>query len=702
MFHDGITWRHARPVAPFLLAAVALAIAGLRADEGMWTFDRPPIEAVKKQYGFTISPEWLEHLRLASVRFNDGGSGSFVSPDGLVLTNHHVALGQLQKISTPQKNYAADGFFAASRAEEIKVADLELNVLMSSEEVTGQVVEAARNAKTAQAALDARNATIARLEKESLDRTGLRSDVVSLYQGAEYWLYRYKQYTDVRLVFAPEQQMAFFGGDPDNFTYPRYDFDFALFRVYERDRPVRPQHFLKWNARGAADQELVFVSGHPGATDRNATVAELETARELDLPTSLRVVKRRIGVLKQYAARGPEQGRQASELTFELENALKANTGEYEGLLDQKVMAKKTAEERALRDAVSKRPDWRTPYGGAWGDVQRVEIARRRMYKAQRFEQIRGSSAARLGLVIVQYVSETQKPDGARLPGFHDAQLPSLKFQLLSPAPIYMDLEAALFADALQESLEELGRDDPFIKIALGDRSPAEAAHALLSGTQLADPAVRKELIDGGAPAVSRSSDPLIVLGRALEPLARRRHEAMEREVVSVETPAHEKIGRARFAVYGASAYPDATFTLRLSYGLVNGYPMNGTRAPYKTTISGVYDRSAGFDGKPPFNLTPRFIERRPRLDLSTPLDFVTTNDIIGGNSGSPVVNRAGELVGLIFDGNIESLVGQYVYDGEKNRAVAVHSGAIIYTLRAIYDAGTLADELDPSTRPNR
>jgi hypothetical protein len=671
-------------------------IVGLHADEGMWTFERPPIQAIQKQYGFTITPEWLEHLRLASVRFNDGGSGSFVSSEGLVLTNHHVALGQLQKISTPRKNYAADGFFAASRAGEIKVADLELNVLVSSEEVTDQVVEASRRAPTPQAALDARHAAIARLEKESLDQTGLRSDVVPLYQGAQYWLYRYKQYTDVRLVFAPEQQMAFFGGDPDNFTYPRYDIDFALFRVYENDQPIRPQHFLKWNASGAANQELVFVSGHPGSTDRNDTVTELEAARDVDLPTSLKVLKRRLGVLRTYAAHGAEQARQASELTFGLENALKAYTGEYEGLVDPKVMAKKTTEERALRDAVVKRPELRNQYGSAWDDVKRAEAARRRLYKAQRFEHIRGSSFAGLGLLIVQYVVETQKPDADRLPGFHDAQLPSLRFQLLSPAPIYIEFEEVLLADALRESLEELGRTDPFITIVLGDREPADAAHALLAGTKLADPAVRKELIDGGEPAIARTTDSLIVLGRALQPLERRQHDAMEREVASIETPAHEKIGRARFAVYGTSAYPDATFTLRLSYGTVNGYPMNGTRAPYKTTLSGLYDRSAGFDGTPPFNLTQRFVDRRPRLDLSTPLDFVTTNDIIGGNSGSPVVNRAGELVGLIFDGNIESLVGRYVYDPEKNRAVAVHSGAIIYALRAIYDANALADELDP------
>jgi len=673
----------------FLVAAIAV----VHADEGMWTFDHPPSEAIQKRYGFTVTKPWLEHLQLSSVRFNDGGSGSFVSADGLVLTNHHVALSQLEKLSTAQKNYAADGFFARTRAEEVKSVDSELNVLISHENVTAQVMNAARG-KTAQAALEARRAETARIEKESLDRTGLRSDVVPLYQGAEYWLYRYKKYTDVRLVFAPEQQAAFFGGDPDNFTYPRYDLDFALFRVYENDQPLRTEHFLKWNARGAADDELVFVSGHPGSTDREDTVAELETQRDVVLPISLQVLKRRIAALRKYGSRGQEEARQASGLIFGLENSQKAFSGEYNGLLDPKVMAKKSADEKSLRDAVGKKPELQSQYARAWDEVTRAELNRRKLYKTVRFGQLRGSSLAPLGLLIVQYVQEVKKPDGVRLAGFHEAQLPSLQFQLNSKAPVYLAYEETLLADSLQESLEELGPAHPFIKAALGGKSAAEAAAALLRGTKLGDPAVRKQLIDGGEAAIAASTDPLIVLGRALDPLARDTQKAMERDVESIESAAKEKIGQARFAVFGTSVYPDATFTLRLSYGKVSGYPMNGTVAPYKTTFAGLLDRSASFDNKPPFNLTPRLEQARSRLDLTTPINFVTTNDIIGGNSGSPVVNRAGELVGLIFDGNIESLVGSYVYEEEKNRAVAVHAGAIIHALRAIYDAGSLADEL--------
>ena len=683
-------------VATFASALLALTSSQiLHADEGMWTFDRPPLQAIQQRYGFTVTQPWLDHLRLSSVRFPDG-SGSFVSPTGLVLTNHHVALEQLQKISTPQKNYVADGFYARTRAEEVKAADAELDVLMSSEDVTSRVAAAAAKAPNAQDALEARKAEVARIEKECVDTMKLRCDVVPLYQGAQYWLYRYKKYTDVRLVFAPEQQMAFFGGDPDNFTYPRHDLDFAIFRVYENDQPVHTDNYLKWNAKGAADQEPVFVTGHPGSTDRNDTVAELETERDVIYPISLKVVGRRLGVLRKYASLGAEQARQAAGLIFSLENAQKAYTGEYNGLTDPKIMQKKSADEKALRDRIAKKPEWQKEYGAAWPTIQRTQEVRRRLYKSERFEQLRGSSLAPLGLIFVQYAQEIGKPDADRLDGFHDAQLPTLKFQLLSPAPFYRPLEQVLLADSLQESLEELGPNDPFIKASLAGKSPTDAAAALVGGTKLDELAVRKELLDGGPAAINASNDPLIVLGRAIDPTVRALKKTLDRDVTSVVSAAREKVGRARFAVYGTSVYPDATFTLRLSYGKVNGYPMNGTKAPYQTTFFGLYDRSAGFDNKPPFQLTPRFADKHSQVEMSTPLDFVSTNDIIGGNSGSPVVNRAGELVGLIFDGNIESLVGRFVYDEEKNRAVAVHAGAIVHALRTVYDAAPLADELDP------
>ncbi len=663
-------------------------------DEGMWTFDNPPLKILKEKYGFTMTREWLDHVRLASVRFNDGGSGSFVSSTGLVLTNHHVALGQLQKVSTPQKNYVRDGFFARTPAEEMKAPDLELNVLVALEDVTARVQQAVRPGMSGQEALKARKAEIARIEKESLDATGLRSDVVTLYAGGEYWLYRYKKYTDVRLVFAPEQQIAFFGGDPDNFTYPRYDLDFALFRVYEDGKPVESRHYLKWNPKGAAAGELVFVSGHPGSTERLSTVAELELERDHNLPAVIRVLERRLGVLKRYAAQGPEQERQAANQIFGIENSLKAYRGMYNGLLDKSLMAKKQNEESEFRRLVAARPDLERLYGSAWDEIE--QAARRSIEKKKElmFRSLRGSRLASLALNLVLYTAEVQKPDGERLDGFHDAQLESLRFRLFSPAPVYPQLEAALLGDSLQESLEELGPEDPFVRAALGGRAPADVAREAIEGTRLTEPAARKALVEGGPAAVAASQDPLVGLARRIDPLVREMRKWEEDNLQSVQVSAGEKLGKARFALYGKTAYPDATFTLRLAFGTVKGYPMNGTQAPPRTTFYGLYDRAYSFDLKPPYDLPERFLRLKDRLELTTPLNFVSTCDIIGGNSGSPVINTRGELVGLIFDGNIESLVGNYVYYEETNRAVSVHAGAIIEALRKLYDASSLADEL--------
>ncbi|MGD0460120.1 MAG: S46 family peptidase [Terriglobia bacterium] len=681
-----------------LLTLAVWALLGISvslADEGMWTFDNPPIKQLKERYGFEPTREWLDHVRLSSVRFNDGGSGSFVSPRGLVLTNHHVALTQLQKVSSPAKDYVKDGFYARTEAEELKCPDLEVNVLVAMEDVTPRVLSAVKPGMTEEAALKARKAETARIEKESLERTGLRSDVISLYQGAEYWLYQYKKYTDMRLVFAPEQQIAFFGGDPDNFTYPRHDLDFALFRVYENGKPVENKHYLKWYAKGAGDGELVFVSGHPGSTSRLETMTQIETERDYDLPLILKVLNRRVETARRYAAQGPEQARQAARIIFFTENSLKAFKGRAQGLADKNLVAKMQKDEASFRALVASKPEWEKAYGGAWDAIAQAEMKHRQILKTYRLYSLRWSRLAEIALNIVQYVAEVKKPDGERLEGYHDSQLDSLRFRLFSPAPIYPRYEAAMLEGALQLSLEELSANDPFMKAVLGARTPAEVAKAAVEGTKLADPAFRKSLVDGGEAAVQASGDPMMGLARTIDPFDRQRIKAFEDNVESVETPAGEKIGQARFAVYGKSLYPDATFTLRLAYGAVKGYPMNGTQAPPMTTFFGLYDRAYSFGLKPPYNLPARYLERRTRLDLAGPLDFVNTCDITGGNSGSPVINKQGELVGLIFDGNIESLVGDYVYYEVNNRAVAVHSGAIIEALRELYDASPLADELE-------
>jgi len=677
-----------RPLAAILVLCALPAAA----EEGMWTFDNPPLKELKDKYNFTPDKSWLDHVRLSSVRLNDGGSGSFVSPHGLLLTNHHVARGQLQKNSTADHNYIENGFYAPTPAQEMKSPDLEVNVLMSMEDVTARV-QAALKERTPEQEFAARRAAIAAIERESQQKTGLRSDVISLYQGGEYWLYRYKKYTDVRLVFAPEQQTAFFGGDPDNFTYPRYDLDMALFRVYENGKAIDTKDYLKWNPKGAADEELVFVSGHPGSTQRLDTVAQLMHERDVDLPSRLTIYRRRISVLQEYAAKGPDQAREAGSRIFELENAVKATDGMLKGLKDPEIMTAKEKQESDFRAKLASNPAAEAARG-AWDAIAQAEKKAETRTNDQYFHGL-DSELASLAMSIVQYVAEVRKPDGERLPGYHDAQLDSLRFELFSPAPIYKQMEIARITGALQLDLEKAdGSNDPFIKAVLDGKSPADVASALVNGTKLADPALRKQLVEGGEAAVAASTDPMIVLARKLDPMRREYIKWSQDNVQSVMQRAGEQIGKARFAVYGKATYPDATFTLRLSYGQVKGYPMNGTKAPSATTLYGLYDRAYGFDLKPPFNLPARWAEGKSKLDLSAKFDFVTTNDIIGGNSGSPVINRNGEIVGLVFDGNIESLVGDYVYDITTNRCVAVHTAAMTEALKKLYKADALLNEL--------
>jgi hypothetical protein len=671
-----------------------VAMPVIRAEEGMWTFDNPPLKMLAAKYNFHPSQQWLDHLRLSSVRLNDGGSGSFVSPDGLLLTNHHVARGQLQKNSTAEHDYLLNGFYAQTQAEEMKSPDLEINVLVGMQDVTDRVQGAARGIKDQKDALKAREAEVAAITKESKEKTGNRSDVVSFYSGGEYWLYQYKVFTDVRLVFAPEQQAAFFGGDPDNFTYPRYDLDMAIFRVYDDGKPIHTDNYLKWSAKGAAPGELVFVSGHPGSTSRQDTMAELMVERDVVEPAATEYLKRRIAAAQQYASKGPEQARQVGSTIFGLQNSLKVYIGRAEALADKNLIAKKQAEEDDFRKKVAANPEWQKEYGSAWDTIAKAEGQVKPEIRYQIFRRT-DSRLFSIAMLLVQYATEMKKPDGERLAQFHDANLQSLKFQLLSPAPVATDSEKLFMKAALNLGEEKLGKDDSYIQAVLQGGPVDSTVDSLIDGTKLGDVASRKALMDGGEAAIAASTDPMIVAARRVDPIVRESQRKMRDTIASVVTPAGEKLGKARFLVYGKDAYPDATFTLRLSYGTVDGYPYNGTVAPPFTTFYGLYDRADSFGNKPPFDLTPKEKDAQAKLDLSTPLDFVSTNDIIGGNSGSPVVNREGELVGLIFDGNIESLAGDFEYDGAKNRAVSVHSSGMIEGLRKLYGANALADELE-------
>ena len=679
----------------FLISALLFTIvAPTCAEEGMWTFDNPPLKELAEKYNFHPTQDWLDHLRLSSVRLNDGGSGSFVSPNGLLLTNHHVARGQLQKNSTPEHNYVRDGFYAATPDQEMKTPDLEVNVLVGMQDVTARVQGAAKGAKDDAEALKARETETAAIEKESKDKTGLRSDVVSFYNGGEYWLYQYKAYTDVRLVFAPEEEAAFFGGDPDNFTYPRYDLDMALYRVYDNGKPLHTDNYLKWNAKGAAPGDLVFVSGHPGATSRQDTQAELSLERDTIEPSVIQYLQRRIDAEQEFAKLSPENADLVGTNVFLLQNSLKVYLGRTEALSDKAILAKKQAEEKDLRDQVAANPEWQKEYGGAWDQVAHaVDLAKpdvqRRIFRRT------DSQLFSFALQIVQYVAEVKKPDGDRLPQYHEAGLDSLRFQLLSPAPIHLSVDKLYMRTALNLAKEKLGANDEYLQAIVQGGDIDKTVDALVDGTKLGDAAFRKSLLDGGEAAVAASTDPMIMAARRVDPIWRASYVKNRDNIESVFDAAGEKLGNARFAVYGKNAYPDATFTLRLSYGTVDGFPYNGTTAPPVTTFYGLYDRAASFSDKSPWDLTPKEEAARDKLDLATPLDFVCTADIIGGNSGSPVVNRNGELVGLIFDGNIESLAGDFVYDGTKNRAVAVHSAGMIEAMRKIYGVGALADELE-------
>ncbi len=676
-----------------LSLAVSLQIS---ADEGMWTFDNPPRKQWKERYNFEPSDAWLEHVRLASVRLNDGGSGSFVSSDGLLMTNQHVASGQLQKISNKDRDYTKEGFYARTRSGELRSPDLEINVLVSYEDVTRRVQSAVRAAASDKDANEQRKAEMAAIEKESAEKTGLRSEVVTLYSGGEYWLYRFKKYTDIRLVFAPEEQIAFFGGDYDNFTYPRYDLDVAFFRVYENGRPLKLDHYFKWSTKGATEGEFVLAPGNPGSTNRLMTVAQLQYQRDFGNPLQMQVWTSRRDALARYALRNAEAARQVAESRRSLENSIKRLIGQQEGLMNSQMMSKKETDEKALRDEVARRSELKNKYGDAWEQVGSAYRELPGFAKRIAFTTISPSRLGQIASTLVRYSAEIRKPNNQRYEEFRDSNLDSLKFNLFSPAPLYPDMEEAVLAGWLDEAQKTLGMDDPFIRAAFQGATPAAVAKTAVAGTKLGDVAVRKALVEGGADAIAKSDDPLIQLARRIEPMIRELRAWNEERIQSAETSAGEKIAAARFAVFGKNVYPDATFSLRMSYGRVLGYEEDTTLVPYKTTFNGLYDRARSFDEKPPFGLSKRYHEGKSKLDLDTPLNFVYTADTIGGNSGSPIINRDAEIVGVNFDSNIQKLPNRYWYVGESEggRAIGVHSAAIIEALKKLYAAESLAAEI--------
>ena len=663
--------------------------ASASADEGMWLFNALPKKHLQEAHQFEPTEDWANHVRLSSVRFNSGGSASFVSSTGLVLTNHHVGADTLHKVSTAENNYYRDGFYARSWDQEIAAPDLELNQLISIEDVTQRVSDAVKPGMATGEAFAARRAVTSEIEKESLDATGFRSDVVTLYGGARYHLYRYKKYTDVRLVWAPEAGIAFFGGDADNFEYPRYCLDVCIFRVYEDGKPAVIDNFLKISENGAADGELVFVSGNPGRTQRIYTSAALKYQRDHYLPYVLSFLHRREILFQQFGFEGDEQERRAKDELFGLQNSRKAFTGMIQGLQDPSFMAQKAASEDALRAKVATDPKLQQ-YADAWQEIEEVQSQ-----KASLLGQTGGLAGEIYGIAatLVTMAAEDEKPNAERLSEFSEAGRQSLEMQLFSPAPIYPDLELTKFADSISLFVERRGGDHPLVVEILAGKGPLARAAELLAGSKLMDVAERKRIAEGGQAAIEDSTDTMIQLARLLDPETRRLRELNE-EIGETERQAYSKIADAQFAVQGTDTYPDATFTLRLAFGTVKGYEEKNEPVAPMTTIGGAFEHEKNHGGKDPWELPQQWHARKDKLNLETPFNFVCTADIIGGNSGSPVVNRNAELVGVIFDGNIQSLTSDYFYSDTIGRAVSVHSSAVLEALRNVYDAGKLAEEL--------
>jgi len=670
-----------------LLALLVWLILPVAADEGMWPYNLVPKDYLAKKYNFKVTDDWLNHLRLASVAFG-GASGSFVSPDGLVLTNHHVGRGAIQNLSTPERDLIKNGFYARTRDEELKCPGMVLSVLQEIEDVTERVLAAEKPGMSPQEVMAARDKAIAEIQKEATEKSGLRCQVVSLYSGSMYNLYKYKTYNDVRLVFAVENDIAFFGGDPDNFTYPRYDLDVSIFRIYENGKPLKTKDYLKWSTTPLKEGDLVFCSGNPGSTGRLLTYDQLLFLRDVSYPFTIDNLKRRQAILHEYASRGPEQERIARNTIFGIENSLKATIGYQSGLMDKDLMARKLAEEQQIRQAVTANPELAKEYGQAWDEIAQAQKEFASFFKQyQFFERGNAFNTVYFNMARSMVRMASMRDAQGRATGAGAGRM------MGESRPVPDDFEILKLTDSLKQLKEQLP-DQQETKWLLGCRSPEEVASELITKTRLKDPEYRKELMEGGSEAIYMSDDPMIKLALMIEPVARGLRERYENKVRAVEVKNGTLVARALFKIKGTSIPPDATGTLRLSFGVVKGYMENGKKIPFHTTFAGLYEKAQRFNFKPPYSLPEIWLKKKAALNLNTPLNFVATIDSIGGNSGSPVVNRKGEFVGTLFDGNIQSLPTRFVYEEKVARSVMVDGQALIEALLKIYDAKPLADEL--------
>jgi hypothetical protein len=684
--------------------ALILVLPVLRAEEGMWTFDNLPLKQLKEKYAFEPSKDWIDHVRLSTLTLG-GCTGSFVSADGLMLTNHHCTRGSIQRLSTKERDLVKNGFVAATRDQEIKIPGLTYRTLMAMENVTERLAKAVKPGLDEKASAAARAKELDTIKAELEKSGGLTYDVVNLYQGGETWMYGFKTFKDIRLVAAPEIAVAAFGGDYDNFTYPRHDLDFSMVRVYENDQPYHPAHHLTWSTEGLKHGDLTFVVGHPGRSSRMQTFAQMKYDRDLGIPTGLRSSERLRGILEEYGKRSPEHARQVQTLILGVNNGTKANEGALTGLKDVAAMKRIEEAEKALKAAVAKDPKLAASTGGSWTRIEQALQLQKGFLKESQYLGSARSTTLGQALALVRLAEQLELPADKRLTEYRsESALKTLKTRLSGPAMGMMgqtaspEQETLLFTRGLEDMAKELGAKHPFVIAALGGKTPEAVAKTTLAGTKLSDSATRKALVEGGRKAVTDSADPMIQLARKLEPMLLNLRKKQDEARALIEEHG-ARIAKARFAVYGKTLPPDATGTLRLTYGAVATYPANGTLIQPFTTFGGLYDRHFGWGGNAAkdysdWHLPQRWLDRMEKVDLRTPLNFSHAVDTTGGNSGSPVVNRKGELVGLLFDGNIDGLPTRYFYDEKVNRSVSVDARAILEALVKVYDAPHLVNEL--------